>query len=502
VSARRERRRRGLRRRCATLATAGALALTLTPVSSRVTTAQGEPIPAPRVDTTLSAPVVPVPAPNVEPTPAVKMGPAKLDLDEFVRRALEAAPEVAVARWDVAARQAKLQEAKASRFVPEFEALNLIGLAPRYRGTVLNPKDTVDTSAYGPFTSVEVNVIQPLFTWGKLTAGINAAMHAVESEVAASEGVAADVVLQVKTLYYNVLLARSVEGVLVESRDAFEDALETANRRRDDGDADISELDILYLRVAHAEIAKEIPKLGTGAQGALEALRMMCGLDRKDPVDVKERQLEPVKKKLEPLEHYTNQLYDKNPAWKQIDAGVAAKAEEVKTVEADFLPMFFLTGTFAYSYAPRSDRQLNPFAWDQFNYQRGPGGVFGIRWPLNFHITAAKVEATRAELGKLEAQRRQAHEGLALELEQAYLKVLETKAALEKLEDGRKAGRAILTLSVTNFDIGIGDAGEILQGLSNYAQVSGHYFEAVRDYNLAVAALERVSGIEVPSVAP
>ena len=55
-------------------------------------------------------------------------------------------------------------------------------------------------------------------------AGIDAATHAVEQQVAASEGVAADVVLQVKTLYYNILLARSVEGVLVESRDAFEDA--------------------------------------------------------------------------------------------------------------------------------------------------------------------------------------------------------------------------------------------------------------------------------------
>lgn len=447
------------------------------------------------------------PAPRPSPTVAASSGERpteKLALDEFVRRALEAAPELAVARWDVAARQAKLREAKASRFVPQFEALNLLGLAPVYRGTVLEPRDTVDTSRYGPFTSVDVNLIQPIFTWGKLTAGIAAATHAVEQEVAASEGKAADVVLQVKTLYYNVLLSRSVQGVLVEARDAFEDALETANERRDAGDADITELDILYLRVALSEIAKEVPKLETGAQAALEALRMLSGADRKDPIDVAERFLEPLKVSLEPLEHYLGQLYDKSPAWKQIEAGVAAKAEEVKTVEADYFPTFFLTGTFSYSYAPRNDRQLNPFAWDQFNYQRGPGGVFGIRWPLNFHITAAKVEATRAELGKLEAQRRQAHEGLALELETAYGKVLETKTSLDKLEDGRKAGRAILTLSVTNFDIGIGDASEILQGLSNYAQVSGHYYESLRDFNIAVAEFERVSGAEVtaPRVKP
>ncbi|MBM4243173.1 MAG: TolC family protein [Deltaproteobacteria bacterium] len=462
-----------------------------------------------RSDELLSAPVVPVPA-AAEQGPAQVSGvarapvkPAKLGLDEFVQRALQAAPELEVARWDVAARQAKLDEAKASRYLPQFEALNLIGLAPIYTGTVLAPETTVDNRAFGPFTSVEVSLVQPLYTWGKLTAGVNAATHAVESEIAASEGIAADVEMQVKMLYWNVLLARSVEGVLVESRDAFQTALETATERRAGGDSEITELDILYLRVALAEIAKEVPKVQSGAQGALEALRLVSGADRKDPLDVRERLLDPVRVRIEPLEHYTGQLYDKSPQWKQVDAGVAAKAEELKTVEADFFPVFFLTGSFAYSYAPRNDRQLNPFAWDQFNYQRGPGGVFGIRWPLNFHITAAKVDAKRAELGKLESQRRQAHDGLALQLEQAYAKVVGSRAALDKLEDGRKAGRAILTLSVTNFDIGIGDAKEIMQGLSSYAQVSGHYYEAVRDYNLAVATLERVSGIAVePSPKP
>ena len=116
--------------------------------------------------------------------------------------------------------------------------------------------------------------MQPLFTWGKLTAGIAAATFAVEQEVAASEGAAADVVLQVKTLYYNVLLSRSVQGVLVEARDAFEDALKTATKRREGGDSAISELDILYLRVALSEIAKEVPKFVLAPPSRLYAPHM------------------------------------------------------------------------------------------------------------------------------------------------------------------------------------------------------------------------------------
>jgi outer membrane protein TolC len=164
---------------------------------------------------------------------------------------------------------------------------------------------------------------------------------------------------QVKTLYYNVLAVALCAGPGRARR--LEDALKTANKRREDGDSAISS-STSSICAWRCRRRWEVPKLESGAVSALEALRMLSGADRKDPIDVKERFLEPVKTKLEPLEHYTGDIYDKSPAWKQIDAGVAAKAEEVKTVEADFFPVFFLTGTFSWCHAPRNDRQLNPFA--------------------------------------------------------------------------------------------------------------------------------------------
>ncbi len=424
----------------------------------------------------------------------------RLSLAECVRRALAAAPELAVARKDVEARRAKLAEAKVSRYLPEAEAINFTGIAQRARGTVLDPLDSTSVSAYGPFTKVEITVVQPLFTGGRISAGIAAATHAVEERIAASDGVAAEVTEQVKTLYYNVLLARSVEGVLEEANDAFESALETARRRRAEGDPSISELDILYLRVGLSEVAKELPRLRHGGQMAIEALRRLMGAESEAPIDLAEKRLEPAPAKLAPIGEYAALLFEQNPQWRQIDAGVLAKAEEVRTVEADYYPNVFLTGSFGYSYAPERDRQLNPFAWDEFNYLRGPGGLLGIRWLLNFHITAAKAGSARAELEKLEAQRRMAQTGLPLELRQAYSGVLQTREALDKLQDGRKAGRAILTLAVTNFDVGVGDARDILDGLGNYSRVSSDYYEAVRDYDLALAALSRVVGEEVATL--
>ncbi|MEO2168515.1 MAG: TolC family protein, partial [bacterium] len=84
-----------------------------------------------------------------------------------------------------------------------------------------------------------------------------------------------------------------------------------------------------------------------------------------------------------------------------------------------------------------------------------------------------------------------------LQLQEAYDGVTQARESLEVLEDGRKAGRAILTLAVTNFDIGIGDASEILQALGNYARVSSSYYDFVKQYDMALARLTRVTGEEV-----
>jgi outer membrane protein TolC len=424
----------------------------------------------------------------------------RLTLSQCIARALQYAPELAVARSEVAIGEARLAEAEASRFLPEAQALNFFGLARRARGTVLDPKDTVDVDAYGVFNRVEVSLVQPLFTWGKITAGIEAATHGVEVQMAAGRGVVGEVVEQVKTLYYNVLLARSLEGILEESNEAFETALATARERREAGDPDITELGILYLRVGLGQSAKALPEIRLGAEAALQALRRIMGVYPTAAIDLRERRLRPETTRLRPIDEYAERLFAQNPGWKQIDAGVAAKAQEVRTVEADFYPTFFLTGSFIYSYAPRRDRQLNPFAYDYFNVLEGPGALLGIRWPLNFHVTAAKVNTMRAKLGRLEARRRQAQTGLPVELKTAYDRVESTRESFEKMEDARRASRAIVTLAVTNFDVGVGEARDIIEGVGTYARVSSEYFEAVRDFDLALAALSRIVGEEVTDV--
>jgi outer membrane protein TolC len=441
---------------------------------------------------------------QAEPTKAMR-----LTLPDCVGRALAAAPDIAAARARLDVRRAKLDHARAARYLPEAGLLNSFGFVPSAKGKLDGCRgNTCDAAGrenewvsgsknlgdIGPFNKVEIGFVQPIWTAGKLTAGINAATAGVEAQMAASEGKSAEVVEQTKTLYYNVLLARSMANVLDDTREAFATALEKARERRERHSGKVTELDILNLRVAAAEISKEQPRLEAGAESALEALRRLMGFAPDAAIDLADTRLEPEAVDLPPLEDYESRLFAHSPEWKEVSAGVSAKTEEVKRAEADYYPNVFVKGGFEYGYAPDRRRQTNPFVYDDYNYLRGPGGVLGIGWNLNFHMTAAKVATKRAELLEIEAMRRGAQTGLPVQLRDAYRKVLQHKEQVARLDDGRRAGRAILTLAVANFDLGIGEPIDILSGLGNYSRVSGDYFESVRDYNLALAALARVMG--------
>ena len=154
-----------------------------------------------------------------------------------------------------------------------------------------------------------------------------------------------------------------------------------------------------------------------------------------------------------------------------------------------------------YAHAGNREEQTNPFAYDNFNYNIQPVGVVGIHWDLNFFLTTAKVAEARADLDRLAAQRRDAASGLQLEIRRAYSDVMQARETIKVSEDGRKAGRALLILTVSNFELALGEAEELFKALGAYTEASSDYFRAVHDYDVAVAALSKAVGNELTSLA-
>jgi len=270
--------------------------------------------------------------------------------------------------------------------------------------------------------------------------------------------------------------------------------VKTADERLKEGK--ITQVDVLNLKVGYAQVAKETEKLRNGIELARAALLRTMGLPQSSAVDITDTALAPQPAQLKEFDYYVQRLFANRPEWRKLRIGIQAKEAELQMATSDYFPTFFLAVPMRYGYAPGRSRQTNPFAYDDFNFGAA-GPVVGFRWSLGFGETAAKVARSRAELMKLHSQEKTAELSFPLEVKEAYLNVREASERMKVTADGRKAGRALITLAVANFELGLGEPQDVFLGLGNYTRAANDYYEAVKDYNIALAKLSLIVGEEV-----
>lgn len=427
--------------------------------------------------------------------------PPEYDLAACIKAALTNSPDLAAAAADLAGARARLGEAKAGRY-GQSEYNQVLGFVNEARGDPTFSPDNKNAvfSGLGPFTRVDLSINIPLWTFGKLDAALKAAQEGLESEDARTDSKRAEVILSTKQLYYGLLLARQLSGILHDMLDTMDKALKKTQERLDSGSSAVTELDLLKLKAGRARFAKGVVEVDASANLTRSALARAIGLSGDDGFDIADRKLLPVEAVIDPLDTYLTQGPEHRPEARQIQTGLAALSAKVDLETAGYYPSIFLSTGFRWAHANNRTEQKNPFAYDDFNYIQ-PVGVVGIHWDLNFFLTSAKIDEARADLDRLAAQRRDANSGLQLEIRKAYSDVVQARETIKIEEEGRKAGRGLLILTVSNFDLSLGEAEELFKALGIYTEASSDYFRAVHDYDVAVAALSKAVGSELTSLA-
>lgn len=423
------------------------------------------------------------------------VGSLRLSLPDCIKRAIEEHPSVQEVQWDVAIRQSDLQQAEAG-YQPTAEFVNMFGLVNDAKGSLggNRPIKTGGIDDIGPFTRLEGQIVYPLFTWGKLPNGVKAASKGVEQELANVEQKKSEAVREVKEFYYTLLYTKQIKALMGDVRDGFEKAVQTAEERLKEGK--ITQIDFLNLKLGYTGVAKESEKLRNGVELTRAALLRAVGLPQSTMFEPTDTALVPQPAHLQDLDFYVQRLFANRPEWRRLRIGIQAKEAELAMATSDYFPTFFLAVPVRYGYAPGRSRQTNPFAYDNFNFGAA-GPLLGLRWSLSFGETAAKVSRNRAELLKLRSQEKNAEASFPIEVKEAYLGVKEAQERMTITADGRKAGRALVTLAAANFEIGIGEPQDVFMGLGNYTRATNDYYEAVKDFNVALAKLSFVVGEEV-----
>jgi outer membrane protein TolC len=421
---------------------------------------------------------------------------ARWTLEQCLEQALNHSPEVNEALIEIRIAESQLTQAKAGR-LPQVTYTSLNGIVNAARGDAVSGR--TDDEDLGPFTKGELEVVQPLYTFGRLQNEIRAATLSIETRQAATKKVRDAVVATVKELYYNLVLSRQTKVLLTEVQEHFTKALETAEQRLEAGEATITQQDILKLRIGLAGVTKETYTLERAVAVTKEALLHQLGLGATVDFDIADTTLEPVMLQLRPLDTYLAQADTHRPELAQLEAGLAARQARLQAARSAYYPSVFLAGGIRYAVAPNRDDQDNPFVRDDFNFFNA-GMALGLRWKLDFWMTRAKETERLAELAKAEAQKDNATQGIGLEIKRRYLEVHETQQKIDAAQTARKASRGLLVTTLANFSLGVGNAKDVFESLGLYTRMVSDYYTAVRDYNVAAARLSQATGQEATTL--
>jgi outer membrane protein TolC len=418
-----------------------------------------------------------------------------LDLEGAVALAARNADEVAIRRAELAAAEADLAIARAARVLPIGSATLLVGPVPEARGTFLNPEPGASNRnlrGLGPFVRTDVQVVQPIFTWGRLDAARDAATAGVHArEILVSDKVA-ELRARVVQLFWGEALARRLLGIA----DDVEKALAEVNQKLDEllksGDASVKPADRYRLDVYKATLRKREAEARRGLDVAHAGLAATLGLTP-SALALAEAQLSVDAGEAPDLARAQQEAERRRFDLKALDQAIAARDGEVRAAEAALKPQIFVAGTFSFAYAPNRTPQFNPWINDDFNHVAG-GIALGLRQDLAFPLLTAQAGKAQAELTSLRRQR----DGLArLVAQQVEAAVADVQYARERLQAATSAlgsGKSWFRSAGLDFEAGVGEPKDLLEAYAGYVELQVDQQQAAYDLTVARAKLDQLTG--------
>ncbi len=418
-------------------------------------------------------------------------------LDECLRMALKSAPELGEAQADIDLTASKLEEAKAHRY-PQLEVVALFGPAPQAREQDISP--VVDTNRSSTrfnqltwFVGTDAKLIQPLYTFGKISENMKAATHGIEVDRSRKDQRANEVALKVREYYYGLLLARELKELVSEVQESLSKARGKAIKMIEQGSEGAEEIDLYKLDAFTGEVEKYQEEAKKGEQLALAALKSRLGLPAAADFDISTERLTMDETPAPTYESFLERARSRRPEYRQITEGLKARSALVEAAKANYYPDIFLGGLISWAYADDRDRIHNPYIVDQFKHVYG-GIALGARWKLDFGITGAKVSAERAQYNRLLNTKEYADANIPLQIKKYYLELNEAEKSAAATYDAYSNAKRWGMTAIANFDFGVGPAKEILEALQAYARMRAAYFQSVYNYRIARANLDYATG--------
>lgn len=416
------------------------------------------------------------------PSPPEATGPPlSLDLTQCVATALRDNARAQAAGEDVLAREAQIGQARAAKR-PQITGQLAYAYVEGLERPV-NPPRIVDRiigfdglDANKSTLIAQVSLQQVLYGGGKIQAAIRASEHLAASEGWRREATLDDLEQEVKQAYYDCLLSLALIEVARESVRTFQRHLADAESMLEAGL--LSRFEVLRAGTELGARETDLDSARAASDLAFLNLRRLLGIEEHRAIQLTgELAWRPMG---EPVEDLIAQALAARPELRALDGAIAAAGERVNIARGDYRPTLGA----------------------QVQYQEivggpelAPDGVMVVlRGEYAFYTGGRRkheVLEAQARRRSLERQRADVARLVDLDVRQADIRVREAVEIIRREKGTVALAEEGLRLAELRFQEGVGTAGDTLNAELAYTQARTSLAQALRNYAVAMAALDR-----------
>jgi outer membrane protein TolC len=410
------------------------------------------------------------------PSPTGKL----LTIEDAVRIGLENHPRIKSAGERILSQQAVLGQ-QMSAYYPT------LNLSNQYR-TSRSSSDGGNDHAADLISSVG-NFTMILYNFGKREGNVQAARETLGATQQDYVTTTQDTVLSIKQAYYVYLGSQALVKVRQETVRNRELLVNQAKGFFEVGTR--AKIDVARAEANLFSAQADLIAAENGVKIAWVTLRNAMGSPRlpEQPVAVDSPEVEFSTN----LAGARNIAFDARSELKSFESQRKASDQLIAVARRGHLPDFIFDAIYGRRHV--SDEVANGRHLNTFPLQ----STWTVQLSFNIPIfdgfrTTQRVEETLHNYYNVRAQEEDRRQLIALEVEQSYLRVVETQERIKANESAAKAAKENLDLAQGRYQVGVGSIIEVTDAETLYTDAQTTYIRTVYEYKIADAQLARAMG--------
>lgn len=399
-----------------------------------------------------------------------------LTLQRCVEIAVKRQPNIIAAMNTVSAGRSRVGQAEAN-YYPQ------VALSGGYSrvSPVAGLSSNSINGAGGAFNqySSSLSVSQTIYDFGKTSTQVAIQKLNVDASRADLENVTEQIVFNVKQAYYGVLQTQKNKAVAEEAVKQFRQHLDQAKGFYEVGTK--SKFDVTKAEVDLSNAKLNLIRADNALKLAAVNLNNAMGLPGAPDYTIEDNLT--FKKYEISLESALSTAFEKRPDLQAITVRRKASEESVSLAKTGYYPA--VTGNAAYN-------------WGGENFPLDHGWNVGaaVTVPLfSGFLTKQQISEARANLNVAKANEDLVRQTIVLDVQQAYLNLKEAENRIPTAEITVTQATENLDIANGRYAAGVGSPIEVTDAQVTYINAKTTYIQALSDYKVTQASLEKAMGV-------